>query len=541
MTPLLALGLSLLLAGGAQQRDTTTPMPPSATLGGRVTALDTGKPVRRAQVTISAPELSPNKAVSTDAEGRWMFPGLPAGRYTITITRPGFVTLAYGQRRPFESGTPVQLAEGQALTKLDMTLPRAAAISGRVVDEAGEPFARVRVSAQRLSYDRGGRRLAAVGETVSTDDVGYFRLYGLSPGDYYVAANPLVGYFGRLTEDRHGYLRTFYPSALSVSEATRLTLTTGQEASEILISLSPSRLVNVSGTLVDSTGKRVPRASGSLRPAGAKWWESGFEVLVDEGKWTASGVPPGQYTLSLETTDRRELMQETFSVGAENIGDLAFSTTPAGSVTGRLVAEEGVSLQRLVGTYLYARDPDDVMGGGFGTIQPDGTFRIAGLSGQRVFRPAPSSESGAGPTAVWILKSVTHNGADVTDRPIATPLGTEVSGLVVTITGKTAALSGAVQTAKGEATIDYAVILFAADPARRGPSSRFTRTARPDSNGRFTVTTLPAGDYLAAAVEDVEPGQETDPEFIERLAPTATSVTLTEGEKKTVTLKLPAR
>jgi hypothetical protein len=59
--------------------------------------------------------------------------------------------------------------------------------------------------------------------------------------------------------------------------------------------------------------------------------------------------------------------------------------------------------------------------------------------------------------------------------------------------------------------------------------------------GRFVLTNLPAGDYLAAAVEYIEPGQHTDPEFIERLALLATSVSVGEGEKKTVTLRLPGR
>ena len=180
----------LLAATGGQQRDVGKAKPAGATLAGRVTALDTGKPVRRAVVTISAPELTPNRAMSTDADGYWRFTGLPAGRYTISVSKPGFVTLAYGQRRPFEPGTPVRVAADETVAKVSIALPRAAAISGRVVDEFGDPMARVRVSAQRLGFTRGGRSLIPVGDTIVTNDLGHFRIYGLSPGDYFVAASP---------------------------------------------------------------------------------------------------------------------------------------------------------------------------------------------------------------------------------------------------------------------------------------------------------------------------------------------------------------
>ena len=187
--------------------------------------------------------------------------------------------------------------------------------------------------------------------------------------------------------------------------------------------------------------------------------------------------------------------------------------------------------------WVYAQDPAEPIAPGWGEVQPDGTFRITGLSGQRLFRTDDAPERGL----KWLMKSVTVNGADITDKPIPTPLGSHVAGIVVTITSKGAELSGTVQTAEGVPTTDYAVVIFAADPARRGPHTRFTRTARPDASGRFVLSNLPAGDYLAAAVEYVEPGQQTDPDFIERLVPSATPVTLAEGEKNTLSLKLPRR
>jgi hypothetical protein len=542
-----AVLLVLALACGTQDRDAPKPKPATATLAGRVIALDTGKPVRRAVVTIRAAELSPSRTVSTDAEGHWRFTGLPAGRYTISIAKPGFVMVSYGQRRPFEPGTPVRVAAGEVAAKLEIALPRAAAISGRVVDEFGEPMARVRVSAQRLGFTKGRRVLTPVGDTVTTDDLGRFRIYGLSPGDYFLAASPTSS---ALAEDRHGYVRTLYPSALTVAQATRITLSLGQEAQDIVIAVSPTPLIQISGTAVDSTGAPMKHAFGYIRQSASGWAqrESGREFAVKEGAWTATAVPPGDYVITLQATEARtregytarmpfELVEYPITLGTENVEGIALTTAQAGIVTGRVLLEDGITLSQLgQNNWVYAEDAAGIAAAGWDEIQPDGSFRITGLSGQRLFRidDTPGRAS-------WLLKSVTLNGADITDKPLPTPAGSQVAGVVVTIGRKAAELSGTVRDARGMPTSDYTVVLFAADPARRGPATRFTRTARPDVTGRFTVGNLPAGDYLAATVEYVEPGQQTDPEFLERLVHAATPVSLAEAEKKTLSLKLPAR
>ena len=74
----------------------------------------------------------------TDDGGAFQIVDLPAGRYTVTVSKSGFVSLAYGQRRPLQPGTPVQLAEGQEIRNVDVRLPRGSVITGRVYDETGD-------------------------------------------------------------------------------------------------------------------------------------------------------------------------------------------------------------------------------------------------------------------------------------------------------------------------------------------------------------------------------------------------------------------
>jgi hypothetical protein len=85
---------------------------------------------------------------------------------------------------------------------------------------------------------------------------------------------------------------------------------------------------------------------------------------------------------------------------------------------------------------------------------------------------------------------------------------------------------------------DYAAIVFSEDPAKWGFMSRHVAMARPDQQGAFQMTNLPAGRYLAVAVEALEDGEESDPEFLERVRSVATAFSLGDGEQRSMALKI---
>src|SRR5215207_376364 len=88
-------------------RDTRgAPQTGTAKLRGRVLA-QTATPLRRAQISVTSAEGQVRRTTTTDGDGRYEFIELPAGRYSVSATKAGFVTLQYGQRRPYEAGTPV--------------------------------------------------------------------------------------------------------------------------------------------------------------------------------------------------------------------------------------------------------------------------------------------------------------------------------------------------------------------------------------------------------------------------------------------------
>jgi hypothetical protein len=115
-------------------------------------------------------------------------------------------------------------------------------------------------------------------------------------------------------------------------------------------------------------------------------------------------------------------------------------------------------------------------------INPDLSFSLGGLTERQTFRLGSLPDG-------WFLKSVTHEGRDITDAGHDFKPGERVSGIQIQLTRRATTLTGAVLGDRGEPIADYTVVAFAADRAKWGYLTRFVRSARPDQNAAL----LPAG------------------------------------------------
>ena len=94
---------------------------------------------------------------------------------------------------------------------------------GRILDEFGDPVSYVQVTPMRYQYQQGSRRLTPAGRSGQTNDIGEYRIYGLSPGQYYVSATlPNFSMADQDTTDRSGYASTLFPGTANVAEASAL-------------------------------------------------------------------------------------------------------------------------------------------------------------------------------------------------------------------------------------------------------------------------------------------------------------------------------
>lgn len=184
-------------AGGrqtpTQTRDATNTLLATASgtaeISGIVVLASGSGPVRHAQVSLSAQELRGQRTLITDEKGRFDFASLPAGRYSLTASKAGYVSIAYGAKRAGRPGTPIQLADGQKFDQASLAMPKGSVLTGTVVDEINEPVPGTQVRAYQYVMRTGEKTLQQAGSAM-TDDRGIYRIYGLPPGDYLVSATP---------------------------------------------------------------------------------------------------------------------------------------------------------------------------------------------------------------------------------------------------------------------------------------------------------------------------------------------------------------
>ena len=539
------------LPGGRMQRPPRDPRETptgTAVIRGRIVAADTGAPIRRAQVRVFSPEVRDSRGTSTDAQGRFELRDLPAGRWELMASKAGFVTLRYGQRRPREAGQPIELSDGETMARANMALPRGSAMTGRIVDEFGDPVAGARVQVMRYQTMQGTRQLMPVAMGDSTDDTGAFRIYGLMPGDYYVTALPQAGFFAEESSDSTGYAPTYYPGTANVAEAQRVSITIGQEVANISFALLPTKAVRITGTAIDSKGERITSAFVTIRSAspatGGMMQGFGGRVKPD-GTFVVSNVTPGTYTLSINTgmgpagpgSDEPEFASIRITVTDQDVTGVNLVTNKGATVTGSVIPAAG-SAANLNATGLTimqqpGRFDDMVMGMGMrsGRVDADGTFRLTGVQGQRIFRV-----NGLPPT--WTLKAVMVNGEDFTDKAMEFSGTEEISGVQILVTDRVSEITGRVTDAKGEPTRDYTVVVFPEDSSKWGYPSRYVRSARADQEGLFKIRALPPDEqYLAVAVDYIEEGEGGDPDFLRQMRDRATRVSLGDGETKALDLR----
>jgi predicted outer membrane repeat protein len=526
----------------------------TASIKGLVTTADTGAPLRGAEVRLSS-RGSYNRLVTTDGDGLFNLRDLPSGEYQLTVSRAGFTSMTFGQRRPLETPTPIKLSEGASFTA-NVALTRGGAIRGRIVDEFGEPIAGTRIQVLRSRMVQGQRRLQSTGPGDQTDDTGEFRVYGLPPGDYYVTASTGAADSVRRAPP------IYYPGTPSFTEAQSITLVVGTEASADF-QLQPFRNARVSGIVFNASGAPIQASvqlSSEAVGLGPSFEQAGnpqaFTLIADsgaDGRFAIVDVPPGPYVLTANSSfvagllagqdagnpnaGPNKMMQDIMergpevavlpiAVSGEDISDLVLTTRRGGVLSGTFIPDSGVVRPLPQGLSADIRSPGNASGLRMMQGGRDNTFRVVGMTGRFFLAVIGLPED-------WAISRITVDGNDVTDEAIDLK-GANATARVV-LTDRITTVSGMVQLRRERSS--YSVVVFPDDSARWTYPTRYVRAVRADEQGRFSIPGLPANErYYAVAVDYLEDGEEQDPQFLERLRSQAMTFSLGEGEQRSVVL-----
>src|ERR1017187_9772052 len=291
--PTFALTFLLLALCAALPAQLVLPGAAPASVSGIVTNSLTGEPILRAHVVLYNSTISPDGqpqtyGALTNQEGKFTITQLPSGRYVASADRIGFVMLP---KTVSALNFNFPLAAGDKKEDLNLILPPAGAIIGRVLDAAGDPVANAMV---RAEGSEGG-------ETAATDEQGRYRIGPLRPGKYRVHASARPSQFSSEvrtdgTEDVH-YSATYYPDSLARASARRLDVGPAAEVSGIDIRLVRTGILSVSGKVSGMPGGIAHTRIEVIREA-ENDYGGPQSIVKPDGSFTISSFDPGKYTLA---------------------------------------------------------------------------------------------------------------------------------------------------------------------------------------------------------------------------------------------------
>jgi len=520
---------------------------PQGVVEGQVLNGKTGSPLKRANVRLNglgnrqqnAPQgrgqqqqPPPRLVKETDEQGHFSFTGVPAGRYSMSAERQGYLRQSYGSRVFNTSGQPFVLAEGQSMKGVVFKLSPQSVIAGRVLDEDGEPAANVQVRAFRKEY-RGATKEWTQVANGQTSDIGEYRLANLSPGQYLVATesnnNQMMNQsFTEQLPDKPEmvYTSTYYPNGLDSTAAAPVDVGPAAEVRGIDIRLRKVQVFRVRGKIVNPAGTQGVApvmlthkdGTGSVRGMG--------QVRTQDGRFEIRGVAPGSYFASARMggANQQLLAVAPLEVGNNHVDGLVLTLSPGMDIAGSVRLAEKDAQVTFTNLNVFVRPVGFVMGGqGRGKVGEDLKFVVHNIAGLRF------TANVSGLPENCFVQSIKYGGQEVTEAGVDLAAATQLD---VVISATAGSATGAVVDKDGKPVVSAIVVLIPT-----GATGRANEEST-DENGGFTFRGLKPGDYKLYAWEDVEWGAYNDPAFLKKWESRAADVKIDASGKQTVQLKV---
>ncbi|MGB9181942.1 MAG: carboxypeptidase regulatory-like domain-containing protein [Pyrinomonadaceae bacterium] len=546
---------------------TTTELAPSnsapgkSTVSGRVVYDDTGKPVRRAHVSLIGKDApAGQRMTNADARGVFRLKNVPAGRYTFYVDAVGvYSPNPYGPEEGKQNAIEVSV-DGTSNVEVEVRARRGGSINGKITYTDGEPAVGLPVSLMRREEGRilpfrNGR----YGD-VRTDDRGVYRVSGLPPGEYIVSASEEVERVMQRGDSVYSYgggslSATYYPAATSARSASGLRVEAGREVSDINITLIERSTHKVSGTVtVKRDGTPLVRAQVmvQLKTEPGDFADSHMYSQTDErGYWTLEEVPDGTYIINVtppqpemrgsdgRNYDRayREAMgrfvakNQDLTVAGADVSGLAIEMSEGARIRGTLRVEGDKPLPQNIYISAEAANGERVMQPS-SRVEQDNTWIVGGL-------PAGDNFLNVGVAGgKYYTKSITWNGMDLQRNPVNLDEGGEVKGVEIVLSTDVATLTGRALNATDGAPLRNMVLILVPTDQSRWRSRSASLGGRTGADGSFTITGAP-GEYFALIWRMNDGPLAFNEENIRARTANAPRVTLRAGERKSMDISVP--
>jgi hypothetical protein len=538
-----AIALALVLGPWFISVPAQTPGPPKASkptgsISGRVTYKEKGLSgigVTSRRTNQSNPFDTLPRA-TTDQEGNYKISNLDPGTYEVRTILSAYVI----SDNDTGAGRPVIVMEGEIIEEINFSMIKGGVITGRITDADGGPVIQQQVrffwaepADTRVVGQSSRPRVNYPVSNSVTDDRGIYRIFGLRAGRYQVSTGrsettigPPSSPPGRIT-----YKEVFYPDATEQAKAAVLEVNEGSETTNIDIVVGrPLQTYSASGRIVDGErGEPVPGMRyGVQRILTALDRTEGVNSILstnNAGDFVVEGLIPGKYSVFTFTNRNSEFRTDgtTFDIVDSDVTGITIRLIKGGSISGVVVVESDdkratakLSQLELMAFVQRSSGVGVGMGGSSSrsTINPDGSFRVAGLAGGTAMFSLSATTQGAmkGLTVTRVEREgVVQRGIEIKD-------GEHVTGVRVIVTYGDAVLRGIVNIENGPLPTGARIMVRLAKPGDQQP---FLRPPMVDDRGRFVAESLPPGTY-ELVVSVFVPGVKPQP-------PVKQQVTLQNG------------
>lgn len=536
-------------------------------VSGKVLNAITGEPVRKATVSLQpaggqqqqqgpfgGAAMRGGMSAATDNAGAFVFENVSPGTYRVSGEKTGFIRANFGGGGPGGGGggggvgSRVEVAAGSDKADVVVRLTPQGVVSGRILDEDGEPMEGVNVSLMRPQYFQARRQFMGQGGN-QTNDKGEFRITNVAPGRYYVLVQRINIGGGPIQQGaaEFGYPRLYFPGVETMDQAQRIDVGAGREFSGVQMTLRKLRVYRVKGRVAGveapagAAEGRNRRGGGSgmmvqlrLDGGGADGPGFGFgppgvgggQVRAD-GTFELAGVTPGAYRLTVTAfgENRPKVIGNTkVNVGNSNVDGVIVTPMPMISFQGKITVEGDKTAVNLKQVRIQAQSD-------FGPSQPvqvaeDGSFVLSEISPEK-YKLTVAQLTNA------YVKAINVGGQDIKDT------GIDLSGggggpLDIVLSTKVAKVDGMVEKQRQD---DAPGSVIVAKVGASGELTYLNLTARVEDAGKFSLANLPPGEYKLFAFEEVDTATASDPEFLKKFEERAGNVKIGEGESKSVSLK----
>lgn len=540
------LGLALVCPGAIMPAQTRRERPETARvtgafkIAGVVVSEATGAPLSRTRVTIVDTKNSRNTQwMITANDGRFEFDRLSEGKYSLQGARRGFITAAYEQHQQFS--TAIVTGAEFDTENLILRLAPLAMVSGKILDETGEPVHHARVTLYRENHNFGVSRIIPAASS-SSDDRGYYDFWPVTPGVYYVSANahPWYAVHPPASHSENGgnssqavdasldvsYPTTFYADTTEAGSATPISIKGGDHA-QIDIHLWPAPSLHLlfhvpeNGQNGFSTPTLQKRVFDSVEAV-----ESDGTQQVSADTYELSGVPSGNYTVRLHSSVPGEPDQSAelnlTKDGQEldpSSGELLCSLT----LSVKILGEEKLPPQ----LFVTLRDAN-LRSVGFRTVDQNGEVHFDNIA------PGKYAIVAASPGKPYLVSQTSSSGTETKGNRFDLQPGSSLS-MSALLLGGTTTVEGFVKRS-GKAAAGVMVVLV---PPGAESNIELFRRDQSDFDGSFVLRGVVPGNYTVIAIEDGWNVDWSVPSALDRYSPRGQKLTIGPQVQASVSLPEP--